>query len=141
MRDQRTYFSKHRDYIILYRDALKWHKSMHKHGNALSEPDDVLASIEAALDGGVVLMVNEMLDVIGGCAIVDGDIQGLFAASGYGSAVVKAAIAYGGCMLDCFDGFLPEFYKQFGFEEYMREPNWTAGEPDVVYMALPVTYL
>jgi hypothetical protein len=42
----------------------------------------------------------------------------------------------GASKLDCFDGFLPEYYKQFGFLETERVANWTAGEPDVVFMSL-----
>lgn len=38
--------------------------------------------------------------------------------------------------LDCFDGFLPSHYEQYGFVEYKREPNWTEGGPDVVYMRM-----
>ena len=36
--------------------------------------------------------------------------------------------------LDCFDGFLPDFYAEFGFVEYKREPNWDPKGADVVYM-------
>ena len=38
--------------------------------------------------------------------------------------------------LDCFDGYLPDFYSKFGFVEYKREPNWVPGKADVVYMRL-----
>lgn len=58
---------------------------------------------------------------------------------GMGKAAMRAAIEEGGEWLSCFDGFLPEFYERFGFEVVKREPNWTEGEPDVVWMALPGT--
>lgn len=53
---------------------------------------------------------------------------------GMGHILVSAAIEQGATTLDCLDGFLPTFYAKFGFEEYNREPNWTAGEPDVIFM-------
>lgn len=56
---------------------------------------------------------------------------------GYGGFIVRDAIRSGAEALDCFDGFLPAFYASHGFAEYAREANWTEGEPDVVFMALP----
>lgn len=55
---------------------------------------------------------------------------------GYGSRLVNDALHNGAEVLDCFDGFLPEFYARHGFVETGREPNWTPGEPDVVYMSV-----
>ena len=55
---------------------------------------------------------------------------------GLGSQIVKHAIGNGATHLDCFDGFLVELYSKHGFTEVDREPNWTAGEPDVVWMEL-----
>jgi hypothetical protein len=66
----------------------------------------------------------------------EGDIQNLFSLNHAGKIVIKEAVRNGGKKLDCFDGFLPLFYKQFGFCEVKRESNWNVGEPDVVYMAL-----
>lgn len=37
--------------------------------------------------------------------------------------------------LDCFDGHLTNLYGKHGFKETHREKNWTAGEPDIVYMS------
>lgn len=55
---------------------------------------------------------------------------------GRGEGLVTEAIKAGANKLDCFDGFLPDYYAQFGFEETERLPNWTPGDPDVVFMAL-----
>lgn len=70
----------------------------------------------------------------------DGDIVSVFNVStirGLGAIAVRAAIELGGIKLDCFDGFLPSYYAQFGFTEYQREPNWYGAEyPDVIYMIL-----
>lgn len=55
--------------------------------------------------------------------------------AGYGGRLVGDALHNGAEVLDCFDGFLPEFYARHGFVETSREPNWTPGAPDVVYMA------
>lgn len=55
---------------------------------------------------------------------------------GQGALIINRAISLGATDLDCFDGHLVEFYARFGFREVRREPNWTEGEPDVVWMAL-----
>lgn len=64
----------------------------------------------------------------------EGEIQNLFSTEHAGVAALEQAIREGGTRLDCFDGFLPLFYERFGFREVRREPNWTPGGPDVVYM-------
>jgi len=79
----------------------------------------------------------------------DGEISNIFnlGRPGAGGEAVNAAIECGGYHLNCFDGFLPEYYRQFGFEESRRVPfdrnlapaEWKYdeyGEPDVVYMTL-----
>jgi len=67
-----------------------------------------------------------------------GELTSLFSTiKGEGTNLVRSAIKNGAKHLDCFDGFLPTFYKKFGFIEVKRVPNWTEGEPDVVFMELP----
>lgn len=68
----------------------------------------------------------------------DGTLIGLFSlVKGRGTDMVWDAVLHkGATKLDCFDGFLPDYYKQFGFVETERVANWTPGEPDVVFMAL-----
>ncbi|MET9861979.1 hypothetical protein ABZY93_22180 [Streptomyces smyrnaeus] len=69
----------------------------------------------------------------------EGTLIGLFSVErGRGHDMVKDAIANGADNLDCFDGFLPDYYRQYGFVETDRVPNWTQGEPDVVFMGLSV---
>jgi len=69
----------------------------------------------------------------------DGELVNVFALiRGHGSHAVKHAITQGATHLSAFDGHLPGFYSRFGFQEAAREPNWTAGGPDVVKMKLPV---
>ncbi|GEM_PF-2708350 len=64
---------------------------------------------------------------------------------GAGAEAVIAAIVNGGETLDCYDGFLAEYYERFGFKEVKRDAwndeyapeKWDYdkfGEPDVVYM-------
>ncbi|MFE4451437.1 hypothetical protein [Streptomyces sp. NPDC056796] len=68
----------------------------------------------------------------------DGTLIGVYSLiKGRGEVMVADAIKAGADKLDCFDGFLPEYYARFGFKETARYENWTAGEPDVVLMALP----
>lgn len=67
----------------------------------------------------------------------EGTLIGLFSlVKGRGADMVRVAVDKGATNLDCFDGFLPDYYKQFGFVETKRVANWTPGEPDVVFMAL-----
>lgn len=76
------------------------------------------------------------------------DLVSVFNASdvkGAGKAAVQDALRNGAKSLDAFEGFLPQYYKQFGFNEYKRDPfneeyapkDWNYeqhGRPDVVYM-------
>lgn len=76
-------------------------------------------------------------DRLSGFCLKEGEITHLFSlVSGRGRMLVGEAIAHGGERLDCFDGYLPKLYGQFGFKVYAREKNWTPGGPDVVYMSL-----
>lgn len=60
---------------------------------------------------------------------------------GAGAIAAQDAVDMGATHLDVFDPYLPDFYKLFGFKEYRREPNWTPGGPDVVYMQRPSSNL
>lgn len=67
-----------------------------------------------------------------------GHLIGLFSlVRGRGASLMAAALADGARTLDCFDGFLTDFYGQHGFVESHRATNWEgADEPDVVWMKL-----
>lgn len=86
------------------------------------------------------------------------ELVGLFNYSdikGLGKELVIDAIAKGARTLNCFSGFLPKYYAQFGFVEIDRikwddqyaPKDWdymTKGKPDIIYMeyvGLPVTSL
>lgn len=56
--------------------------------------------------------------------------------SGQGNTLVQEAIQRGGTWLTCFDGYLKTLYESHGFTIVEREPNWTAGNPDVLKMTL-----
>lgn len=77
----------------------------------------------------------------------DGNIVSVFSekGSGEGRKAMVNAIKNGGNKLDAFDGFLPTYYKRFGFKEVGRAKfdrklapaNWDYkefDEPDVVFM-------
>ncbi len=66
----------------------------------------------------------------------NGDLQSLYSTNSQGTRSILLAIEKGAVTLDCFDWYLPGRYAEFGFEEYKREPNWTPGEADVVFMRL-----
>jgi hypothetical protein len=53
---------------------------------------------------------------------------------GRGPQIVRTSVLHGANVLDCFDGFLVEFYTKHGWREYDRAPNWTPGNPDVVFL-------
>lgn len=86
----------------------------------------------------------------GGYAIKsDGELISVFnyGEKGQGVKLIKDAIKNGATKLNTFDGFLPEYYKQFGFKEVKRikwndkyaPKNWDYekfGRPDIVYMEL-----
>lgn len=78
-------------------------------------------------------------DWLSGYAIrADGDLTNVWSVErGRGAELLDDALRNGAETLDCFDGYLPRLYARHGFVEYAREPNWTPGEPDVVFMALP----
>lgn len=66
-----------------------------------------------------------------------GEFCSLFSdVKGRGKALVTEAIKLGAEYLDCFDGYLVDFYKSCGFIEINREQNWSKGGPDVVFMSL-----
>jgi len=68
----------------------------------------------------------------------DGELVYVFSTvKGRGDAIVEKAIYSGAVYLDCFDGYLVELYARHGFRKDAWVPNWTDGQPDVVYMSLP----
>lgn len=103
-------------------------------------------TVESISKSTVVLINNGKT----GCIVApDGDLQNLFnnAGKGQGAKVVNIAIENGAKKLDCFDGYLTKYYKQFGFKETERikwddkyaPKNWNYeknGRPDIVYMEL-----
>jgi len=78
----------------------------------------------------------------------DGDITNLFnngGPKGSGHLAIEEAISQGGRTLDCYAGYLPQFYAEHGFRETGRmafnpafaNPRWDFdkhGQPDVVFM-------
>lgn len=71
----------------------------------------------------------------------DGELTNVFSTRRkQGDDIMRHALADGARRLDCFDGYLVGFYSRHGFEIVRREPNWTPGGPDVVFMALPAGF-
>lgn len=85
---------------------------------------------------------------VGAAVSPDGDIQNVFnngGPKGGAAAAIRSAMQRGGKTLDCYDGFLPAYYSNFGFSETERltfDPqyapkNWDYEKydnPDVVFM-------
>jgi hypothetical protein len=65
----------------------------------------------------------------------DGELVGVFSTvKGRGEWLLSEAIAAGATNLDCFDGYLTDFYGAHGFRVVKRERNWDPTGPDVVWM-------
>lgn len=119
-----------------------------KHGNALSTAKEIEKSIlDALCEGKDGEDITEFFDsrckirlakkgntVTGGYIVLDGNLIGLFANGVSGSWLLGQAHKDGAASLDCFDGFLVDFYKRHGWTVDSRVANWTEGEPDVVFM-------
>lgn len=54
---------------------------------------------------------------------------------GRGDDILNTAQNLGAKTLDCFDGFLVDYYAVRGWVEYAREDNWVKGGPAVVFMS------
>jgi hypothetical protein len=74
--------------------------------------------------------------VVGGFLVVSGELMGLWG-RGIGDFLIRDAISLGANRLDCFDGYLPRLYSKHGFQAILRSPNYTKGQPDVVWMRRP----
>lgn len=87
--------------------------------------------------------------VVGVAVSPEGDIQNLYnhsGPSGAGEEALEQAVEAGGRTLDCYDGFLRDFYAAHGFRETGRikfDPQYAPegwseemfGQPDIVFMA------
>lgn len=76
--------------------------------------------------------------IIGGYAVINEELCSLWCTDeGKGGWLVQSAIYDGATRLECFDiPHLINLYNSKGFVETFREPNWTIGQPDVVYMKI-----
>lgn len=122
-------------------------RSTMKNGNALSLPSEISDTIKLALWKSDTMpddffatrckirLAKNGNTVTGGYIVLDGVLMGLFANGCPGSWLLGQAHKDGASKLDCFDGFLVSFYGKHGWKETSRAANWTAGQPDVVWMA------
>lgn len=138
--------TKQRDVHLLgqYLQALSAFRAVNKNGCALSSPDDIRTSVELAVQDDPSFKASDCRvavvrcpdgNAIGGYVVLKGYLMGLFAGPGLsGGALLQMAVDDGARSLDCFDGFLPEWYRQRGWVETSREANWDPNGPDVVFM-------
>ena len=93
------------------------------------------------------MKTHMLADGSAGYAVNDGELVSVFSKPGAhrGADVLESAIKEGADHLDCFDGFLPQYYKRYEFKEYKRIPwddnyapeGWDFerfGKPDIVFM-------
>lgn len=78
------------------------------------------------------------VDTVGGYIVLSGELLGLHnLARGKGEWMLDHALKDGADRLDTLDvPHLIKLYESRGFRECLREPNHTAGQPDVVWMKL-----
>ena len=76
--------------------------------------------------------------VRGGFCVLRGELMGLWNTQrGKGNWMLADALSLGADRLDHFDiPALNELYQRHGFREVLREPNHTAGQPDVIWRRL-----
>lgn len=137
-----------------YFDALGLYKIKGKHRDMLSEVGELRNkaaramwdAVEYSEDREQALVTFLQDDVkfrlaydgttpVAGYMVLHGELLGLFSeAPGLGGWLMSHVNSDGAWRLDCFDGYLPKFYKRHGWYEHRRIPNHTKGGPDVVYM-------
>ena len=82
-------------------------------------------------------LMKEGQKINGGYCVLNGELIGFWCTiKGSGTWLLDQAISDGAKHLNCFDGFLVDFYKARGFVEVERKLNWTEGGPQVVYMEI-----
>lgn len=113
----------HRPDLIVLKHAQDFHNRAQKRQSTTWTKDPAL------------VLAKRGNDVVGGYAVIDGELLGLWG-FGLGDWLVRGAIKDGATHLDCFDGWLPKFYQRNGFRETLREPNYNKGGPSVVFMRL-----
>lgn len=115
--------------------------------NATTRPGFLSPLTEAELDGKTLVLSTD--GKVGYMLAPDGYAGNLFnngGPKGAGKAALVDAIERGASYLDCFDGFLPDLYHDYGFVETGRlkfvdeyaPTGWDFdryGRPDVVFMA------
>ena len=113
-----------------------------------SQRSQFLSAHPAEELAGHTLLLNDS-DTVGISVDKDGDVQNVFNNGGPKGGAAKAmvaAIANDGRTLDCYDGFLPTYYHQFGFAETNRmkfnpefaPEGWDFDKydnPDIVFMS------
>jgi len=75
----------------------------------------------------------------------DGELVSVFShpsvkKEGRGDVLVDEAVQQGANRLDATGEHLRRFYERHGFVEVRREPNWTEGGPDVIFMERTVPH-
>lgn len=131
-------------YAIVSRDTFAAHFGAARHESALVrestspfdfDRDDDETTFRLALDGQSGYAVRHDGDLIHKGR--EGELVYVFSLErGRGDALVSSATGHDDATrLDCFDGYLVNLYKKHGFDVVRREPNWTPGSPDVVFMS------
>ena len=118
----------------MFLNNLEWAQNNHEIVRQATTPVNDITYHEA-VDCYLAFYGTNYAYPVGYAVSENGKLTSVFSSiKGQGTNIMQSAIKNGARHLDCFDGFLPTFYSKFGFKEVRREKNWTAGQPDVVYM-------
>lgn len=114
----------------MFREAFSLHRDVHPRIAAATSE-----YVDESNPGGTLFVLTN--DKRSGYAIrPNGELVYVFSTvKGRGDAIVDHAVFMGAERLDCYDGYLVTLYGRHGFHESSREPNWTPGGPDVVWMS------
>lgn len=113
-------------FVSVYRDARRYNELIRNN-----------TSVEVPFDAKFYLGFTRDVKAYGFVISDSGELTNVFSETKcMGDYLLKRARLLGASRLDCFDGYLVDFYKRHGFEECRREKNWTDGQPDVVFMEI-----
>lgn len=118
-------------------DAADFHIVVHRFLDAYP---NTLSAFSCDEYGKMLCFLNEKQTA--GYALKDGDeLVSVFnmGSRDIGKQAVEHAIQQGARRLDAFDGILRHFYERIGFVVEKVEKNFTAGDPDVIFMVLDET--
>lgn len=116
------------DYVFALCDARRYSENIRAsvtHPTDLPDHADYYLHADEKSGFGVAWYDEDATELIGVFSTV----------KGRGDEILTNAESLGANVLDCFDGYLTNFYTARGWVEYNRVRNYVDGQPDVVYLS------